>query len=452
MNKTFLIFKREYLTRVKKKSFLILTLLMPIFFGGVMILPGYLASRENKDEQKIAVMDRSTIFLGKLTDSKSTTFHFIPKEEYQQIKDNIKTNEYYGLLDIPENILTTNKVVVYSGKQINMDVKSHIDRELEKVLEEQKRAELVARIGIPDLEQQMEQTKAHINVETIKMGDDGVAKKGSTEIAMGVGYAAGLLIYMFVFIYGSMVMRGVLEEKQNRIVEVIISSAKPVQLMMGKILGLAAVGLTQFLIWVILMAGIFTGAKSMFVNEDTMQQMVQNQSQNVMMQGSNQAAVQMMEQVEPSQFEQVVEKIEGINFPQIIISFLIFFILGYLLYSSMMAAVASAVDSDEDMQQFMLPITIPLIAAIVILVNVIKNPEGSLAFWGSMIPFTSPIIMMVRIPFGVPWYELVGSIVILAASTYGMIWMAAKIYRTGILMYGKKPSWKELGKWLTYRN
>lgn len=451
MNKIILILKREYLTRVKKKSFLLLTLLMPLLFGALMFLPGYLASRDNTDEQKIAVVDRSAIFLGQLEDSKSAKFHFIPEEEYQATKENMKGSGYYALLDIPANILTSNKVLVYSDKQINLDVKNHIDYQLEKNLENQKRAELVARIGIPDLQEQINNTKTRINVETIKMGDDGVAKKGSTEIAMGVGYGAGFLIYMFVFIYGSMVMQGVMEEKQNRIVEVIISSAKPVQLMMGKIIGLAAVGLTQFLIWIILMAGIFMGAKSMFMTEDTMQQMVQSQSENVMMQG-NQAAAQLMEKVEPNQFEQIVEQIEGINFPQIIISFLIFFILGYLLYSSLMAAVASAVDAQEDMQQFMMPITIPLIAAMIILVNVIKNPEGSLAFWGSMIPFTSPIIMMVRIPFGVPWYELVGSLLILAASTYGAIWMAAKIYRTGILMYGKKPTWKELGKWLTYRN
>lgn len=452
MNKIILIFKREYLTRVKKKSFLIMTLLMPLLMGALMFIPGYLATRENNTEQKVAVLDRSSIFLGHLEGNNSTKFEFIPEDKYQGIKDDIKNSGYYAMLEIPSNILSSNKVLVYSNKQINMDVKNHIDWQLENTLEDQKRAELVARSGIPDLEEQLKNTKTRIDVETIKMGDDGQGKKGSTEIAMGVGYGAGFLIYMFVFIYGSMVMRGVLEEKQNRIVEVIISSAKPVQLMMGKIMGLAAVGLTQFLIWIILIAGIFTGAKSMFMTEDTMQQMVQAQSENIMMQGSNQAAVQMMEKIEPNQFDQIVEQIEGINFPLIIVAFLIFFILGYLLYSSLMAAVASAVDSEEDMQQFMLPITIPLVAAMIILVNVIKNPEGSLAFWGSMIPFTSPVIMMVRIPFGVPWYELVGSILILVASTFGAIWMAAKIYRTGILMYGKKPSWKELGKWLTYRN
>jgi len=257
MNKIIIIFKREYLSRVTKKSFLILTLLMPILFGGIMVLPSYLATRENDKQEKVAVLDRSTLFLGQLEDSKSTIFKYIPEADYNKIKDNLKNGEYYALLEIPQNILTINKVIVYSTKQINLDVKNHIDGQLEKKLEDQKRADLIARVGIPDLERQIQDTKTKISVETIKLGDDGVGKKGSTEIAIAVGWAAGFIIYMFVFIYGSMVMRGVLEEKQNRIVEVIISSVKPVQLMMGKILGLAAVGLTQFLIWIILMAGIF---------------------------------------------------------------------------------------------------------------------------------------------------------------------------------------------------
>jgi ABC-2 type transport system permease protein len=451
MNKILIIIKREYLTRVTKKSFLILTLLMPILFGMLMVLPGYLASRENEKEAKVAVVDRSTLFLGQLKDSKSTKFHYIPEADYNKIKDNLNNNGYYALLEIPQNILTLNKVIVFSSKQINMEVKSHINWQLEKQLEDVKRAELINRIGIPDLEKQIQDTKAKISVETIKIGDDGVAKKGSTEIAMFAGIGVGMIIYMFVFIYGSMVMRGVLEEKQNRIVEVIISSVKPVQLMMGKIIGLAAVGLTQFLIWIILMTGIFAGAKSMFGSSETMQQMAKAQSENVMM-GSNQASVQIMQSIEPNQFDKITEQIEGINFPLIIGCFLVFFIFGYLLYSSMMAAVAAAVDSEEDMQQFMLPITIPLVMAMVLLGAVIKNPEGSLAFWGSMIPFTSPIIMMVRIPFGVSWYEIAISITILIFTTYGAIWMAAKIYRTGILMYGKKPTWKELGKWIRYKN
>jgi ABC-2 type transport system permease protein len=449
MNKTWIIFKREYLTRVKKKSFLLLTLLTPLLLAGIMILPGYLATRESQEEHKVAVLDRSALFLGELNDSKSTHFHFIPKEEYADVKENLKSNQYYALLEIPENIIATNRVIVYSHKQINLDVKNHIDYQIENNLENKKRTELIERVGVPDLEEQLNKTQTSISVETIKLTEGGEGKKGSTEIAMGIGYAAGFLIYMFVFIYGSMVMRGVTEEKQNRIVEVIISSAKPVQLMMGKIIGLAAVGLTQFLIWVILMGAIFIGAKEMFINEDAMQQMAQSQS---VMMANNEATAQLMENVEPDKVQQVYEQIQGINFTQIIVLFLIYFLLGYLLYSSLMAAVASAVDSEEDTNQFMLPITVPLIAAIIILANVIKNPEGSLAFWASHIPFTSPIIMMVRIPFGVPWYEILISIAILAVSTYGAVWIAAKIYRTGILMYGKKPSWKELGKWLTYRS
>lgn len=450
MNKIMLIFKREYLTRVTKKSFLILTILMPILFGGLMFLPGYLATRENTDEQKVGVVDRSTIFLGALEDSKSTKFKFLKPEEYDDIKNNLKSNGYYALLEIPHNILTTNKVLVYSSKQISIDVKNHINWQLEKILEEQKRAELVARVGIPDLEEQMKATKTSISVETIRMSEDGTAKKGSTEIAMGIGYGAGFLIYMFVFMYGNMVMRGVLEEKQNRIVEVIISSVKPVQLMMGKIMGIAAVGLTQFIIWVVLMAAILTGAKSIFGSGADMQKLAQSQTENIMM--SNNQSVQIAQSIQPNEFDKLFEQIEGVPLTQILISFVIFFVLGYLLYSSLMAAVAAAVDSEEDMQQFMLPITIPLIAAIIMLVNVIKNPDGGIAIWGSYIPFTSPIIMMVRIPFGVHWWELAISVTILALTTYGAIWIAARIYRTGILMYGKKPSWKELGKWLKYRN
>jgi len=451
MNKTLLIIRREYLTRVTKKSFLIVTLITPLLFAGLMFLPGYLATRENKTEQKVAVVDRSTIFLGTLEDSKSTKFVFIKNEEYQQVKDNLKSSGYYALLEIPDNILTSNKVLVFSHKQINIDVKDHIQGQIRHKLEDQKRGELVSRIGIPDLETQLDQIKTRISVETIKLGEDGSTKKGSTEVAMILGYAVGLLIYMFVFFYGSMVMRGVLEEKQSRIVEVIISSVKPIQLMMGKIIGLAAVGLTQMLIWVVLMVGIFTGAKAFFISDETMEKMAGAQTENIMMQGNPEMAQIIESAQEQNQAEKIFEMIQGVNFVEITIVFVVFFLLGYLLYSSLMAAIASAVDSEEDMNQFMMPITIPLIASIIIMANVMKNPEGALAVWASHIPLTSPIIMMVRIPFGVPWWEIAISMTILAVSTYGAIWLASKVYRVGILMYGKKPSWKELWKWLSYK-
>lgn len=449
MNKTFLIFQREYLTRVKKKSFLILTLLTPLLFAGIMILPTYLATKENKEEQKVAVVDRSSVFLGNLINSKSTHFIFIKPEDFEAVKKDFNNSDYYALLDIPQNIMTTNKAIVFSKKQINIDVKSHIDNQLERRLEDIKRAELIDRVGIPDLEEQLKNTKASISLETIKLSEDGATSKGATEIAMVLGYVVGFLIYMFVFIYGSMVMRGVLEEKQNRIVEVIISSVKPIQLMIGKILGIAAVGLTQFLLWVILLGGIFIGAQS-FIKADTMKTLSEAQTQNLMM--SSGPASGMVDSVQISKAEEIMAQISSFNFAEIIIYFLIYFLLGYLLYSSLMAAIASAVDTEEDLNQFMFPIQIPLIAAIIILVNVMKNPEGSLAIWFSHIPLTSPIIMMVRIPFGVPWWEVCISIAILALTTYASIWIAAKIYRTGVLMYGKKLTWKELGKWLTYKS
>lgn len=452
MNKTILILKREYLTRVKKKSFLLMTILIPFIFGGIMAFTIYINTKENSNEQKVAVVDRSSIFLGELDDSKSTKFTFVPLDEYESIKENLKESGYYGLLEIPENILTTSKVNVYSHKQISIDVKNHINWQLEHKLEDMKKTELVDRLGIPNLEEQLAQTKSKISVQTIKIGDDGEGKKGSTEIAMIAGYIAGFIIYFFVFFYGNMLMRGVLEEKQNRIVEVIISSVKPIQLMLGKIIGIALVGITQVVIWVVLVAAIMFGVQKFMINDSSMEKMMDVQSQNIMMQGGGNGAMEVVNQIQPNEMEQIMEQIQSVDFGGLISALLIYFILGYLLYSSLMGAVASAVDSEEDMQQFMLPITIPLVAAMIMLMNVIKDPEGPLAFWGSMIPFTSPIIMLVRIPFGVPWYELVISLVVLALSTYGAVWVAARIYRTGILMYGKKPSWKELYKWLTYKN
>lgn len=452
MNKTLIIFKREYWTRVSKKSFLILTIVTPLLFGLLMFLPMLLALHEDEQENKVAVMDHSSLFLGHFSDSKATKFEYISEDQYLSVKDNLSEKGFYALLDIPADILNTNRAIVYSKKQINIDVKSQICSQLDRIIEAKKRSELINRIGIPDLNEQLQNTQTSINVETIKMNEDGSSNKGSTEVAMIAGYIIGFIIYMFVLLYGNMVMRGVLEEKQNRIVEVIISSVKPVQLMMGKILGIAAVGLTQVLIWVVLMIGIFIGIKALSIDEDTATQIVQSNTESIMAVPGSNANEAIAAVAEPSVMEEVFEQIEGINFPLIIATFIIYFILGYLLYSSMMAAVASAVDSDEDLQQFTLPITIPLIAALVILVNVIKNPDGALALWTSYIPFTSPIIMMVRIPFGVAWWEILTSLTILALSTYACIWAAAKIYRTGILMYGKKVTWKELGKWLTFKN
>ena len=445
MHKILLIIQREYTTRVQKKSFIILTLLMPVLMAAMMFLPGYFMSMDDEQIRTVAVYDASSVFLGRLDNSEFTKFKFIPNEEYLNAKNDIKKSPYYALLVIEPNFLTTKTVQVISGSNIPWDLKSQIQEKIQSVIEKDKMAEVVRQTAIPDLEQKIAATKTHIDIDTIKIGVGGEEKKSSTEIGMVLGYIFGFMIYLFIFIYGTMVMQGVMEEKQSRIVEVIISSVRPFQLMMGKIVGIAFVGLTQFALWVILGFTILTASRSLYPGASHAQQV-----KDVMVQ--NQGSVQQAASAQMDKMQEVFSMIDTINFPLLIGCFIFFFIGGYLLYSSMFAAVGSAIDAQEDAQQFMLPITLPIIISIMVMMSAIKNPEGPIAFWFSIIPFTSPIVMMARIPFGVPIWQLALSMTLLIATFVGMVWLTGKIYRTGILMYGKKPSWKEIGKWLTYKS
>ena len=447
MNKSLLILKREYLTRVKKKSFIIMTLLVPFIFAALTVLPTYLALMDDDKERTIGVYDATGVFLGRLENTEYTVFHFMQKEEYHQAKENLKSNKFYALLFIPPNVLSANRVQLISDKQINMDIKNMVDRKLERILEKDKKQRVIDSSGIEDLEEQLAATKTNIQLETIKMGESGESVKSSTELAMGFGYAAGFIIYMFVFIYGAMVMRGVMEEKTNRIVEVIISSVKPFQLLFGKVVGIGLVGLTQLVFWIILGSSIIAGIQ-MFLSPG--QAELIGQSQSLMQSGA-------IPQVEANAAQQnialeVIEMAGNLNLKLILFSFLFYFLGGFLMYASLLGAVGSAADHEEDAQQLMLPVTIPLIFSMILLFAVIKNPEGSLAFWASMFPLTSPVIMMARVPQGLPAWELILSMTILVLSILGTIWMAGKIYRTGILMYGKKVNFKEIIKWLRYRN
>ena len=444
MHKIALIIRREYTTRVQKKSFIIMTLLIPILMSALMILPTYFMSMDDEKSRTIAVYDGSAVLLGRLESTEFTKFKFIPQEEYLKIKDKIQDSEYYALLLVAPNFLTTKTVQIISGGNIPFDLKSQIQDKIQNVIEKDKMAEVVRQTKIADLEKRIEATRTHINIDTIKLGEGGEAKKSSTEIGMILGYVFGFMIYMFIFLYGTMVLQGVMEEKQSRIVEVIISSVKPFQLMMGKIIGIAMVGLTQLAIWIILGIAIFTGSKSMYPNQVQTQQI-----QSVMAQSQDAAQVAAPQ---IHKMQEIFSMIDTINFPLVIGCFIFFFIGGYLLYSSMFAAVGSAIDAQEDAQQFIFPITLPIILSIIVMMSAIKNPEGPIAFWFSMIPFTSPIVMMARIPFGVPVWQLLLSMSLLIATFIGMVWVAGKIYRTGILMYGKKPSWKEIGKWLMYKS
>ncbi len=449
MNKSLLILKREYLTRVKKKSFIIMTLLVPVMMAAITILPAYLATMDDNEERTIAVYDPTSLILDKLTSNDFTKFHYIPEQEFKELSKNFKSGKYYAVLHIPENILTTNQAEMISDKQVTIDIKEMVTKKIETIIEGDRRKLVFDQSGIPDLEKKLAGTKTDIKLETIKLGEKGEAVKSSTEMAMVIGYISGFLIYMFVFIYGTMVMKGVMEEKQSRIVEVIISSVKPFQLLFGKIIGIGLVGLTQIAIWLVLGTAIITGVAT-FIGQSSAETAIQ--AQNIM---SNGQAVGQMAAVSPVKENVVLDIIQmagNLNIPLIIFALVFYFICGFMLYASLMGAIGSAVDSDEDAQQMMLPVTMPLIFSIIILFAIAKNPEGPLAFWASMIPLTSPVVMMARIPYGIPVWQIILSMSILLASILGSIWMAGKIYRTGILMYGKKVNLKEIVKWLFYKN
>lgn len=416
MHKIWLIIKREYLVRVRKKSFIIMTILGPILMAALLIVPIYLAD-ENQENRIIALNEDANY---NLEDSEFIHFTTIPTSEAELLKTDFSESPFYALLYIDGENFT-----LYSNQQISLSVSKSIERQLEQLIEHEK----LKLLGI-DL-QILEDASTEINITTKIISEDGNTSNSQAEASMGIGFLSGILIYMFIFMYGTMVMRGVIEEKTSRIVEVIISSVKPFQLMMGKILGVALVGLTQFVLWILLTIIISTVAELAFLDANVMATEMNSSDQSVIL-------------------AQVAELTGGINLVQIFLAFIFYFLAGYLMYSALFAAVGSAVDAEADTQQFVLPITIPLILSFVLITPIMENPDGTLAFWMSMIPFTSPVIMMVRLPFGVANWELALSIGILIASFIATTWLAGRIYRTGILMYGKKATYREIWKWLKY--
>jgi ABC-2 type transport system permease protein len=442
MNKINLIIQREYLTRVKKKSFLIMSIVGPLLFAGIMVVPIWLAS-EDDDSQNVEVIDETGMFVNKLENNEEVRFNY----EFRSLKEaqeelNSKDRKYTAILHIPSVVVTHPKTVqlFYKDKPQGSSV-SHMKREIAKNIEDKKLQDLYNLSY-----DQVSGLRPSIGIVVNKLTESGEVEEKSDDIAMGLGLASAFVIYMFIFIFGVQVMRGVIEEKTNRIIEVLISSVKPFELMMGKIVGIALVALTQIALWVVLSAGIYAGVMAVFGDE-----MAANQK----------AKIEQLENVNPEASKEFSEasaggdvvaklsaKMSTINFPVVLGCFIFYFIGGYLLYGSLFASVGAAVDNETDTQQFMAPITIPLILGIVMAQVVMQNPDGTLAFWASIIPFTSPIVMMVRVPFGVETWEVILSMVLLAATFVGTTFMAGKIYRIGILMYGKKPSFKEIGKWI----
>lgn len=447
MNKISIILRREYMTRVSKKSFIVTTLLVPIFMVAIMVIPTWLATRDDTQERTIAVFDESNLFLGQLGEEGFTKYHFVDPDTYNSLRENLADNEFYALLHIPGNIYATSRAQLSSSKQVPFELADQIERKLSQIIEADKRQKVINETGIPDLDDKLSATRTRVSVSTMKVTEKGEEKKSSSMVAFIASYGMGFLIYFFVFMYGSMVMRSIMEEKKNRIVEVIISSVRPFELMSGKIIGTALVGLTQVAIWVLLGIVGLTIAKG-FLTPESAQEM----GQNLMEAQPQMGAMQPDMNDAQNKIAEVIETIGNLNIPLIIFGFVFYFMGGYLLYSSLMGAVGAAVDSDEDTQQLVFPVTFPLILSILLLFSISKNPEGPVAFWASIIPFTSPICMLARIPYGVPAWELLLSMFLLSITLVGVVWVAAKIYRTGILMYGKKVNLKEMYKWLTYKD
>lgn len=419
-----------------------MTILGPLLMASMFIVPVLLASYSGSEVSSIKVIDESGLFADRLTNTSSMTFEqdsvslAIAKEMYDP-------ELYTAILYIPSDVMeNTSGVMMFSAKQPNLNQVTVIERTIQKEVESMK----LQVQGIDQATLDKIKTKVRINTRTLSGSEEEESNAGLT---FAVGFIGAMLIYMFIFLYGAQVMRGVIEEKTSRIVEVIISSVRPFQLMMGKIIGIALVGLTQFLLWVVLTFAIATTVTSLFLDP---QQMREQMTQRVPMNGVAGDEAQESTQEINSELSGVMNAIGSINFPLLIGAFLFYFLGGYLLYGALFAAIGAAVDAESDTQQFMLPITIPLILSIVVSQSILQNPDSPLAFWFSMIPFTSPVIMMVRIPFGVPAWQLGLSMLLMVGGFIFTTWLAARIYRTGILMYGKKVSWRELGKWLFYKD
>ena len=457
MNKIGIIIHREFSTRVRKKSFLIMSILGPFLFAAMALLPMWFATMEDKDLKLIAVVDNSNLFVDKIPETQTIKFKYLQGADYDSLKKVFQYNGYWGILHISSaKTFTPESVELVSYSQPPMQVRMHIQGALEKEVEHLK----LASHNISNIEEILKSIKTNLDIKTVKLEEGGKSKESYTEVSMIVGYISGFLIYLFVLLFGTQVMRGVMEEKTSRIVEVIVSSVKPFELMMGKIVGIAAVGLLQFLIWVVLTFSIYSVAiNSISPNikkaaiEQTTNQNISNSGNpaSLMQQASSQANSQQVTPDEKAQkMNEVMKAVKSINFISLIGWFLFFFLGGYLLYASLFASIGAAVDSETDTQQFMFPVTIPLIFAVYVMISTINNPESSLSFWCSIIPLTSPIVMMVRIPFDVPAWQLAVSATVLVLSFIGTTWLAGRIYRTGILMYGKKVSYRELWKWIKY--
>lgn len=426
-----LIIKREYLARVRNKTFVVMTFLSPLILVAMIMLIVYLAGLNSEEQRIVGVNDESGLFVTEFRDSEEIDYIDLSDISLENAKTLVREKEYYGLLHVPELRENVSPEIQFYAKEAPA---FGFLTQMEKTISEKLTNRQLQARGI-DVNL-IEESKSRVRIEIQDFSGERTSKM-SNYVKMFFGGAAGYLLMMFIIIYGNMVMRSVIEEKTNRIIEIIISSVKPIHLMLGKILGTSLAGITQFLIWVIL-GGLMLTAVSVIAGIDVMQ--IHSPQQQVA-----------MEQLTENDLQQLLIDIAKLPMLTLLISFLVYFIGGYFLYSAIYAAIGAAVDNETDTQQFMFPLILPLMLGIYVgFFSVIENPDGMVSTVFSMIPLTSPIVMLMRIPFGVPWWELAISIGLLVLSIAGTVWVAAKIYRVGILMYGKKPGYKELYKWLKY--
>jgi len=441
-NKVFIIVKREFLSRVKKKSFIVMTILGPVLFAALITLP-VVITKMSEREYNIGVVDDTFLFYDRFKDGNNIVYTNL-HTNINDALELVKREKFDAVLHIPKVAFESPSTLRLITKDaININAKIHTENVLKHEFESLK-------LGARGIDSEvLRAIETNIDIQAVRIQKDGMEETDYPEVSIILGILSGLLIYMFIFLFGSQVLRGVLEEKTSRIVEVIISSVKPFQLMMGKIFGIAMVGLTQFLVWVFLTLIIVSAVRVAMPEMFEFASGQQVQLTTAQMLDSNHIDKQIGEvKHHDTMTAQVLEALSAINWYVMIFAFIFFFLGGYFLYAALFAAIGSAVDNEADTQQFMLPVTIPLIFAIIFAQMVMSNPGGPIAFWLSMIPLTSPVIMMMRIPFGVPLYEIYLSAFFLILGFLAATWLAAKIYRTGILFYGKKIGYKDLWKWL----
>ena len=437
MSKIWIIIQREFMTRVKKKSFILLTILMPFIFAALIMVPLMLATIEGDEQKTVMVVDKTGRYVGSL---KSTAnYAFVPTADN---KDEFYTedSEVEAVVQITADLAKNpTAVTIYSPREVKAELLSYV----ETCLGEQVRREKLSAYNIPELETIIADIQTDFHVATVKRNAEGDETSSNTYIAMTAGFIFTFLIYMFVMSYGGMVMQSVMEEKTKRIVELMVSSVKPFQLMMGKIIGVALVGFVQLAIWGVMLSIILLVCGSVFG--------LSTAPAVPAVAGADAQMAAVAQQAGGGEAAEIMSALMGLPYAELGIMFVLYFVGGYLLYASFFAAVGASINAQEDSSQFIMPVVLIMVFGLYAAMYSVENTNGPLAFWASIFPLTSPIVMMVRIPFGVPWWEEVLSLGLLFATSMAFVWISARIYRVGILMYGKKPSLREMLKWVRWR-